>query len=76
VIARLHAATQAVLAEPGLRHRREDVVDGKMQSTTPEQARDFVRAGIAKWSAVIRARGITRIDRAAAAWCAWPQARE
>jgi hypothetical protein len=47
-----------VLAEPGLRRRREDVVDGKVQSTSPEQARDFVRADIAKWSGVIRARGI------------------
>jgi tripartite-type tricarboxylate transporter receptor subunit TctC len=58
VIARLHAATQSVLAEPGLRHRLEDVVDGEVQFTTPEQARDFVHADIAHWSALIRARGI------------------
>ena len=58
VVARLHAATQAVLAEPGLRHRLEEVVDGEVQSTTPEEARAFVRADVAKWGALIRGRGI------------------
>lgn len=59
MIARLHAATQAALADPGVRYRLEDVVDGEVQTTTPEEARAFVAADIARWQALICARNIS-----------------
>lgn len=58
ILARLAAATQAVLAEPGLRDRLENSVDGEVQATTPEQARAFVQADVAKWRRLIEARNI------------------
>ena len=58
ILARLAAATRTVLAEPGLRDRLENAVDGEVQRTTPEQARAFVQADIAKWRRLIESRGI------------------
>lgn len=58
VLARLSAEVQAVLAEPGLRERLETSVDGEVQATTPDQARDFVRADVAKWRRLIESRKI------------------
>jgi tripartite-type tricarboxylate transporter receptor subunit TctC len=58
VLARLHAATGAVLADAGVGHRLEEVVDGEVQSTTPDQARAFVAADVAKWRRLIEGRGI------------------
>ena len=58
ILARLAGATRSVLAEPALRRRLEEVVDGEVQSTTPEEARAFVRADVAKWRSLIESRGI------------------
>lgn len=58
VLQRLSAETQAVLAEPGLRHRLEEVVDGEVQSTTPAEAKAFVQADVARWRRLIESRGI------------------
>jgi tripartite-type tricarboxylate transporter receptor subunit TctC len=58
VLERLGAATRLVLADPAVRDRLENAVDGEVPALAGAAARDFVAADIAKWRQLIEARGI------------------
>lgn len=56
---RLHQAMVAVLAEPALKRRLEELVDGEAAPTPLAETRGVVVAEIEKWRALIRARQLT-----------------
>ncbi len=56
---RLHAAMLAVLAQPALKQRLETLVDGEVAPTARAETRGVLVAEIAKWRALIAARGLT-----------------
>ncbi len=58
VLARLGAATGQALADPAVRDRLENTVDGEVPAIAGEAARTFVAADVAKWRRLIEARGI------------------
>jgi tripartite-type tricarboxylate transporter receptor subunit TctC len=60
VVARLHSDTIAVLAEPAIQKRMQDL--GSIQvGSTPEELDQYLQAEIAKWGPVIREANI-RLD--------------
>lgn len=50
---RLHSTIARVLAEPGLRRRLDELVDGEIMDGAPGTMRPFVAAEIARWRRVI-----------------------
>ncbi len=56
---RLHAAMLAILAQPALKQRLEDLVDGEVAPTPRAMTRGVLVAEIAKWRGLIAARGLT-----------------
>ncbi len=59
VVARLHAATLAALAEPALRQRLSEMVDGELVLNSPAEARAFAAADLVKWRRLIEERKIS-----------------
>jgi tripartite-type tricarboxylate transporter receptor subunit TctC len=58
VALRLHATVARVIAEPTLRRRLDELVDGEVDAGRPGEMRPFVASEIARWRQVIQARGI------------------
>ncbi len=58
VIAALHAALRAVLAEGRLRARLAELGAESIPASPPEEAAGFVRAEMARWTAVLRAANV------------------
>jgi tripartite-type tricarboxylate transporter receptor subunit TctC len=58
ILARLHAEMSASLAQPALRQRLEDLVDGEVDPTPQAATAGLVRADIERWRGVMRLRGI------------------
>ena len=56
---RLYDAMLAVLAQPALKQRLEELVDGEVAPTPRAETRAVLVAEIAKWKALIAARGLT-----------------
>ena len=56
---RLHEAMVSILAQPALRQRLEELVDGEVAPTPRAETRGVLVAEIAKWKALIAARGLT-----------------
>jgi tripartite-type tricarboxylate transporter receptor subunit TctC len=56
---RLYEAMLAVLAQPALKQRLEELVDGEVAPTPRAETRGVLVAEIAKWKALIAARGLT-----------------
>jgi tripartite-type tricarboxylate transporter receptor subunit TctC len=59
IIATLNAALNAVVAEPEVARRLEEMGQPGVTGTTPEATAAFVRAELAKWEPVVRASGAT-----------------
>jgi tripartite-type tricarboxylate transporter receptor subunit TctC len=59
IIATLNAALNAVVAEPEVARRLEEMGQPGVTGTTPEGTAAFVRAELAKWEPVVRASGAT-----------------
>jgi tripartite-type tricarboxylate transporter receptor subunit TctC len=59
VIAALNGALNAVVAEPDVARRLEEMGQPAVQGTTPEATAAFVAAELAKWAPVVRASGAT-----------------
>jgi tripartite-type tricarboxylate transporter receptor subunit TctC len=58
VSARLHAVIGRVIAEPGLRRRLDELLDGEVGTGQPGEMRGLVAAEIARWRSVIERQGI------------------
>ncbi len=56
---RLHAGLLAILAQPALKQRLEQLVDGEVAPTPRAETRGVLVAEIAKWKALIASRGLT-----------------
>jgi tripartite-type tricarboxylate transporter receptor subunit TctC len=59
VIAALNAGFNAVVAEPEVARRLEEMGQPAVRGTTPEATAAFVAAELAKWAPVVRASGAT-----------------
>lgn len=59
VLAALNRAVVHAAAQPMVRARLAEMLDGEAVTSTPEQMRAFVAAEIARWKAVIQARGVS-----------------
>jgi tripartite-type tricarboxylate transporter receptor subunit TctC len=59
IIATLNAAWNAVVAEPEVARRLEEMGQPGVTGTTPEGTAAFVRAELTKWEPVVRASGAT-----------------
>ncbi len=59
VVARLHQATMQGLAEPSLRQRLVELVDGELVLNNPSEARAMMAEDLAKWRRLIREREIS-----------------
>ncbi len=57
IVAALNAALNAVVAEPEVARRLEEMGQPGVTGTTPEGTSAFVRAELAKWEPVVRASG-------------------
>ncbi|MGE5200180.1 MAG: Bug family tripartite tricarboxylate transporter substrate binding protein [Rhodospirillaceae bacterium] len=58
VALRLHAVIAQAIAEPNVRQRLEELLDGEIGAGRPGEMRPFVAAEIARWRAVIERQGI------------------
>jgi tripartite-type tricarboxylate transporter receptor subunit TctC len=58
VALRLHGAIAQIIAEPGLRRRLDELLDGEVDAGRPGDMRPFVAAEIARWRQVIERQGI------------------
>jgi tripartite-type tricarboxylate transporter receptor subunit TctC len=58
IVARHYGALLAALAAPGVRTRLEELTDGEVDPSPPEQTRALVQNEIAAWRALIQARGL------------------
>lgn len=56
--ARLYQTVAAVIAEPAMRRRLDDLVDGEVDAGRPGDMRPFVAAEITRWRQVIQRQGI------------------
>lgn len=59
VLAALNRAVVHAAAQPMVRARLAEMLDGEAVTSTPEQMRAFVAAEIARWKGVIQARGVS-----------------
>ncbi|WP_270934099.1 Bug family tripartite tricarboxylate transporter substrate binding protein [Falsiroseomonas oryzae] len=59
IVAALNAALNAVVAEPDVARRLEEMGQPGVRGTTPEATAAFVAAELAKWAPVVRASGAT-----------------
>lgn len=59
VLAALNRAVVHAAAQPMVRARLAELLDGEAVTSTPAQMRDFVAAEIARWKGVIQARGVS-----------------
>lgn len=62
VVHKLNAEIASMLADPAVKKALETATGGEVRGSTPEEMRTLVRSEIAKWSKVIDAAKITRID--------------
>jgi tripartite-type tricarboxylate transporter receptor subunit TctC len=58
VALRLHGTVARVIAEPAMRRRLDELVDGEVDAGRPGEMRPFVTAEIARWRQVIQRQGI------------------
>jgi len=59
VVAALNRAVAHAVAQPSVKARLAEMLDGEAVTSTPEDMRRFVAAEIARWKGVIEARGIS-----------------
>ncbi|WP_270933118.1 tripartite tricarboxylate transporter substrate-binding protein [Falsiroseomonas oryzae] len=58
VALQLHATIARVIAEPAIRRRLDELLDGEVEAGRPGDMRPFVAAEIARWRQVIQRQGI------------------
>jgi tripartite-type tricarboxylate transporter receptor subunit TctC len=62
IVKRLNTEVASMLADPAVKKALETATGGDVRGSTPEEMRTLVRSEIAKWSKVIDAAKIARIE--------------